>query len=177
MQERLLISMNLNEMVEYVHKVNVDHGWFDKDRPFSADIALLHSEVSEVYEAAISNRILESDEYNSNSFGAELADILIRLLDTCYRYDAEIRPFVSGKLDYGLISDNLMQLNCDISQVYESYRKSEIINYDVLESALNKVHVTLRMVALTYDIDLDKEFELKMKYNENRSYRHGGKVE
>ena len=41
----------LFDMVSQVHDVNVNNGWFDKDRTMGDDIALLHSEVSEMFEA------------------------------------------------------------------------------------------------------------------------------
>lgn len=108
--------MNLDEMMKNVRRVNEKSGWFDRERPFSADIALLHSEISEAYEAFRlgSSWVNDGDStYDKDCVGAELADVLIRLLDTCDRFG----------------------------------------------------------------IDLEAEFILKMRYNENRSYRHGGKVE
>jgi hypothetical protein len=60
-----------------VKEVNQLNGWFDDPRPFAADVALLHSEVSEMYEGH-----RNGDHVNR---AEEAADILIRLLDTCER--------------------------------------------------------------------------------------------
>lgn len=69
----------LEAMIYQVMLLNRAKGWIDQERSFSEDMALLHSEVSEAFEA---NRKGHDDE-----IAEELADVLIRLLDTCYRYD------------------------------------------------------------------------------------------
>lgn len=88
--------MHLNALIDVVYRTNVRNGWFDIERPLSADIALLHSEVSEAYEAfrkgsdlSHSGNVLTGG-YDPNSFPAEIADIFIRLLDTCKRYDIDL---------------------------------------------------------------------------------------
>ena len=60
-----------------VHAINYQNGWYDVPRDFSTDIALLHSEVSEAFEA------WRKDD--PHHVGEELADIFIRLIDTCDR--------------------------------------------------------------------------------------------
>jgi NTP pyrophosphatase (non-canonical NTP hydrolase) len=135
----------LKDMQARVREINLVNGWFDPDKPrsFGDDIALLHSEVSEAYEAyrdwgledktrgpirgcpseapVDGDTCIHGQEWNvctANSplqkpegVGSELADVLVRLLDTCERYG----------------------------------------------------------------IDLEAEFERKLKYNATRGYRHGGK--
>lgn len=73
----------LTEMQDWVTRINKANGWFEpRERPFSTDIALLHSEVSEAYEGYRNNDI--------NNVHEELADILIRLLDTCERLEVNL---------------------------------------------------------------------------------------
>lgn len=97
----------LEGMMERVATNNKRHGWFDEDRPFSADIALLHSEVSEVYEAYRAGKanntpldIINVSDYDKDSIGAELADVFIRLLDTCYRMEIDLEHEFKCKMEY-----------------------------------------------------------------------------
>ena len=114
-KERLTnMPKSLKAMLEEVHSNNLIHGWYDRDRPFSEDIALLTTEVAEAYEAYRDYGFnpVTADGGKPLDFKSELADILIRLLDTCQRYD----------------------------------------------------------------VDLELEYERKMKYNRTRPYRHGNKL-
>jgi len=89
-KERLInMPKSLQTMLSEVFANNVEHGWYERDRPFSEDIALLTTEVAEAYEAY---RIRSMDAYTDpngkpDDVKSELADILIRLLDTCQRYN------------------------------------------------------------------------------------------
>lgn len=75
-------SRCMQDMQDWVRRINENNGWFEAERPFSADIALLHSEVAEAYEGYRNNDIVNVHE--------ELADILIRLLDTCERLEVNL---------------------------------------------------------------------------------------
>lgn len=83
-------SWSLQEWQAEVREVNELNGWFDKDRPFSADIALLHSEVSEAYEGFRNDDPENVDE--------ELADVFIRLMDTVERRGTDLAEEVRKKL-------------------------------------------------------------------------------
>lgn len=123
---RTLLSMQAR-----CKEINTANGWFDHDRTFGDDMALLHSEVSEAFEAFRQWKTEDVTERECKVFdhshpkpeghphickpegvGSELADVLVRLLDTCERYG----------------------------------------------------------------IDLEAEFERKIKYNATRGYHHGGKL-
>lgn len=112
---------SLQHMQAEVYAYNREHGWYDDDRSFGDEIALLHSELSEALEAyrkqgfATTNVETIKDGKSSikpDDVGSELADVLIRLVDTCYRHG----------------------------------------------------------------IDLEAEYERKMRFNRTRPYRHGGKA-
>lgn len=135
------LAHELRLVAKAIHDNNVKLGWRGTEAPprtFGDDIALLHSEVSEMLEAYRDHGIAIcwetprghkfEDEHQSQprkpireteerepmkpiGVGSECADVFIRLMDTCHEYG----------------------------------------------------------------IDLGAELEAKMKYNQQRSFRHGGK--
>lgn len=86
-------------------------GWYDKPVSFGEAMALLHSEVSEALEAW---RIWGTDDGTAGSaitpggdpgakpegVGSEFADLLIRLLDCCVRYNVNIGFETRRKMNY-----------------------------------------------------------------------------
>lgn len=108
----------LGAMETEVYDCNVANGWFDENRSFGDDIALLHSEVSEMFEAfrdcGLADTTQESCKVRSSNgwhdsethlckpegVGSEAADILVRLLDTCYRYDIDLASEFVRKLAF-----------------------------------------------------------------------------
>jgi NTP pyrophosphatase (non-canonical NTP hydrolase) len=94
---------SLDEMTGEVYDNNVAHGWFDSDRSFGDDVALLHSEVSEMFEAYRNGDqtvTTTEDQYDAHSIHAEAADILIRLLDTCFRHGIDLTEAFDAKMIY-----------------------------------------------------------------------------
>lgn len=109
-----------------VDRINAANGWHDDRRTFGEDIALLHSEVSEMLEAyrdhglhdvveitgqagakvvvgaaSLANRSeVQARKAKPVSVGSEAADILIRLLDTCSRYSIDLPGEMARKLTY-----------------------------------------------------------------------------
>lgn len=115
----------LVEAAKVVTKINRANGWYDTARSFGGEIALLHSEVSETYEAYRNNFTSDStltlcvknkfdgdlrahDESAATGMhlckpegvGSELADVLIRLLDTVDRLDIDLEGEFMRKLQY-----------------------------------------------------------------------------
>ena len=103
----------LDHLALAVADINRANGWFDGERSVGDDIALLHSEVSEMFEAyrdhglddvtgetlrTYHGRIVAPAK--PEGFGSECADVLIRLLDTCHRHGVNLAGEVMRKLAY-----------------------------------------------------------------------------
>jgi NTP pyrophosphatase (non-canonical NTP hydrolase) len=116
--EELWQDKSIPQMQQLVKEVNEANGWFDSERTFGDDMALLHSEVSEAFEAYRKHHVDDMTQQMCNheahtakgssishlckpeGVGSELADVLVRLLDTCERYNIDLEDEFNRKLRY-----------------------------------------------------------------------------
>lgn len=118
-------ALNLNILRNICHKMAVEKGWWDDvvstiqleagaisditledsevDQLVSikkgSSIALMHSELSECLEAI--RKDLPSDHLHGRSMEEEeLADVIIRIMDYCGRYDIDIGEVMMEKIAY-----------------------------------------------------------------------------
>ena len=98
--------MQIEELMERVHKTAVEKGWWDADKPrhVLADICLIHAEASEACESWRihgMDKMLYTDEHGKiQGLASEMADILIRVLDFCKARNVPIIEALEVKSDY-----------------------------------------------------------------------------
>lgn len=168
------MTAQVKELQKEIRSINEANGWYEDERPFSADIALLHSEVDELEEA-----LVLGGEYDNST--EEMADILIRLLDTAERrnYDIELAVQEEIVLDEPTIEADSPDefpsaLHRLISRAYEGYRKHDNRKTELYVSL---TYVMLLKAAKTMNKDIDSAVRIKMEKNRKRGYRYGGKAE
>lgn len=181
--------MNLNVIQTEVEVNSRAKGWYDNDRSWHDECALLASEVSEMLEAYRDNGLADATMTSltpsmlpkPEGVGSEAADVLIRLLDTAGRYgiDGEalvptIVNFHGGFQGFGhlvaclhyAISNLWLTGNGLDGEVFAHFAQPQMSN----------VYALLVIGCEQYDIDLDAEVERKLAFNRTRPARHGGKI-
>lgn len=99
-------ASHLADLASVVRAINSEKGWRDQSRTLVEDLCLIHSEVSEALEAwralghvgpMLDETIVPAKPYG---VGSELADVLIRLLDTCDRFGINLAAELVAKIEY-----------------------------------------------------------------------------
>jgi len=94
---------SLDDMTEEVLNLNTEKGWRpDDQRTFGDEVALLHSEVSEMLEAYREIGMAERTSLTGkpDDVGSEAADVLIRLLDMSHAWEIDLADEYERKMAY-----------------------------------------------------------------------------
>jgi NTP pyrophosphatase (non-canonical NTP hydrolase) len=84
-----------------IHSWAKDKGWWDKERDFLHLVALMHTELSEAAEAWRNNDpALHYVDGKPEGYILELADCIIRIMDTAEFAGLDILDLVNQKMNY-----------------------------------------------------------------------------
>lgn len=183
----------LRELSKMVHETATIKGWHEEERSDRTFLMLVITEVAEAVEADRKGIFGDTDEmaafveskkhdpncpdyeswwhayykqYVKPSREAEMADIVIRLLDFAYeRYGEQMEWWrTPAARPHG-------DLRFDENAYYFA---TEVLG-DSRFAISNSIHFVYRWADML-GFDLDWHIEQKMHYNEGRSYHHGGKA-
>ena len=170
------------------------HGWHDKPLSKEHYMGLIMTEVAEAVEADRNGRRAQTSEfekligkypraiesetgkswfmvtykdYVKGSVEEEFADIVIRLLDMAYGLRGDKMEW-RGYYPWG---DTYHEDKTFIEQAW--YYVKEVLNWGTMNISDSVSYIFDWADHL--NIDLKKHVEWKMKYNEYRPYKHGGK--
>jgi NTP pyrophosphatase (non-canonical NTP hydrolase) len=110
--------VHLSDLCKSVHEWAVGKGWWEPwERNFPEQLCLMHSELSEALEEyrrhgmkpeafLYTHHCKESGEYEfreghkPEGIASEIADVVIRIADTCQRYNIDLEAAIEAKMAY-----------------------------------------------------------------------------
>ena len=92
---------NINDLVDYCHGQAKNAGWHNKPREVGTDLMLITSEIAEAMEGARKD-LMDDHLPHRKMFEVELADALIRILDTAGKYNLNLGEALVEKMNYNL---------------------------------------------------------------------------
>lgn len=181
--------MNINYaniMKDEVHQANIDAGWWHSlddterkpenklERNPAELLALIHSEVSEAYEAWCSGK--NDDKLpHRNGEEVELADTLIRLFDMAGGFDVnfinvdneDMRESIWKNIPAEHLETIFYNtLHHSISQTLECFRKNKT---DLYDDAFSKIYTLIIFYSQRKELNIQEAIQEKLEFNRNRA--------
>ena len=188
-------AKELQALAAKIYEIATAHGWHDTKNSARHYLCLVMTEVAEAVEADRKHKHALMEMFNANvntpqpenrkvehwkfcfetfvknSIEDEFADIVIRLLDMANAIHGEKMRWLGYFDDYDDARDILPEGLSFPETAW--YFVDEILNWGMMN--ITDSISFMYGWAHHLGIDLDRHIELKMKYNDLRPYKHGGK--
>lgn len=184
-------EIDLNSYRDRVYQNAVNHGWHEEKKSDEHWMCLVISELMEAVEADRvgnyadieafeKNEMRELDfrenfeRYIKDTVQDELADACIRLLDFAglRRLDLQVTSIDELKCSEGFFNWTFTE---SMFYIVSIIAEKGIIDWETLRSYLNTNLCEILTYCVQHEIDIFWFIEQKMKYNESRPFKHGGK--
>jgi len=103
MKNEITTSLSLRSLQRAAHDTATAKGWWDAERSIPEQVVLMHSELSEAVEE-LRKPDARPFYINGNGkpegWGIELADCVIRIMDTCEHYGVDLQGLIELKMRY-----------------------------------------------------------------------------
>lgn len=190
--------MNLNELKDRAYKIACEHGWHDKELSDETYLMLIITEIAEAVNADRAGKHAQTamfkancntpqvnpdkhwvfiyDQFVKNTVEDELSDVVIRCLSFAGHRRWDLQHVLDNVKD---ASHTAVIIGDETFAETAFYTCEGLINFhsdNSAEEAVCYVLVSVVEYCNYKGIDLWWHVEQKMRYNELRPYRHGGKA-
>ena len=190
--------MNLNELKDRAYKIAREHGWHDEEHSDETYLMLIVTEIAEAVNAdrkgkhadvakfkewqgnslplseeTRSRRFKEDFEaYIKDSVEEELSDVVIRCLSFAGQRRWNLQGIKVKDLDISHMEDTYQE---NTFAAIAFYICEEVFYHNHAKQAVSNTIESVIGYCKWRGIDLEWHIEQKMRYNELRDYKHGGK--
>lgn len=184
-------EIDLNSYRDRVYQNAVNHGWHEEDKSDDHWLCLVISELMEAVEADRSGNYADIEAFEKNEMREldfrenferyikdtvqdELADSCIRLLDLAGLRDLDLSGIRTDELES---AEGLFNWTFTESMYYivSVIAEKGIMDWKEFRSYLYTCLGEVMTYCVQHEIDIFWFIEQKMKYNESRPFKHGGK--
>lgn len=182
----------LPALVKGAHATAVEKGWWIQPRRFPETVALIHSEISEAADYLSAGNPPDDKIPTFTGFEAELADVVIRVMDLFGWYEANLSQacqevalidhFNRSSSFYSRFENEDLLLECHnrTSRALEFWRKPKgghpsLPAFNAFQAELAGLVVLIAIFSFLGGYDVTGAIKAKMAFNKTRAYRHGDK--
>lgn len=163
----------IRDKAREIHKICKSKGFYDEDRSIDQIQCLFHEEISEAFTVLRKDPFAKSDKIPDHlHFNEEIADLLIRILDTMYFvFPDQEWSILNNVVDYDEF--DLENPNYELINNLHDFVSVNCVDILDLEWSLYGMSLTVDYILSTFGYDIWMVTLDKIEYNKTRPMLHG----